>query len=134
MTEIKKITKIALLAYGIVNIIYGPMALFLPYFFVNLGIITPTTNPYSLRFGGGTLLGISIFAFLILIKKGWEWEKIKLAYEFLYYLLTMNIILEPTKLAFGTPTSLMIFQTIMDIIIMAILLVLGVYSYIKQRR
>ena len=134
MTEIKKITKIALLAYGIVNIIYGPMALFLPGFFVNLGIITPTTNPYSLRFGGGTLLGISIFAFLILIKKDWEWEKIKLAYEFLYYLLIMNIILEPTKLAFGTPTSLMISQTIMDIIIMSILLVLGVYSYIKQRR
>ncbi|UCC19568.1 MAG: hypothetical protein JSV62_15950 [Promethearchaeota archaeon] len=133
MTEIKKITKISLLAYGIVNIIYGPIALFLPDFFINLGVITSATNPYTLRFGGATLLGIAIFAFLILIKKEWEWEKIKLAYEFLYYLLIANIILEPTKLAFGTPSSMMIFQTIMDIIIMVALLVLGVYSYIKQR-
>lgn len=133
MTEIKKITKISLLAYGIVNILYGPIALFLPDFFINLGVMTSETNPYILRFGGATLLGISIFSFIILIKKDWEWEKIKLAYEFLYYLLIANIILEPTKLAFGTPSSLMIFQTIMDLIIMAVLLVLGVYSYIKQR-
>jgi hypothetical protein len=133
MTEIKKITKISLLAYAIVNIIYGPIGIFFPDFFITLGVSTPTTNPYILRFMGATLLGISIFAFIILIKKDWEWEKIKLAYEFLYYLLIVNIILEPTKLAFGTPTSLMISQTIMDIIIMVALLALGVYSYIKQR-
>jgi len=133
MTEIKKITKISLLAYGIVNIIYGPLGIFFPDFGIILGITTPTTNPYVLRFMGATLLGISIFAFIILIKKDWEWEKIKFAYEFLYYLLIANIILEPTKLAFGTPTSLMISQTIMDMIIMVALLVLGVYSYIKQR-
>lgn len=133
MTEVKKITKIALLAYGIVNILYGPMGLFFPDFFITLGVTTPTTNPYVLRFMGATLLGISIFCFLIVIKKDWEWEKINLAYEFLYYLLIANIILEPTKLLFGTPTGLMISQTIMDLVIMGILLVLGVYAYIKQR-
>ncbi len=134
MTEIKKITKISLLAYGIVNLLYGPMALFLPSFFVGLGVTTPTTNPYILRFAGATLLGVAIFAFLILIKKDWEWEKIKFGYEILYYLLIANLILEPTKLAFGTPTPIMISQTMMDIIIMSALLVLGVYSYFKQRK
>lgn len=133
MTEIKKITKISLLLYGIVNLLYGPMALFLPDFFIGLGVITPTTNPYTLRFGGATLLGIAIFAFLILIKKGWEWEKIKFGYEFMYYLLVANLILEPTKLLFGTPSFMLISQTIMDIIIMSALLVLGIYSYFKQR-
>ena len=118
MTEIKKITKISLLAYGIVNVLYGPMFLFLPEFFIIFGVTTPTTNPYILRFGGATLLGIAIFAFLILIKKEWEWEKVKLAYEFMYYLLIVNIILEPTKLTFGTPSTLMISQTFMDLIIM----------------
>ncbi|MFW9999074.1 MAG: hypothetical protein ACFE9Q_10550 [Candidatus Hodarchaeota archaeon] len=133
MTEIKKLTKISLLAVGIVNILYGPMLLFLPNLFINLGVITPTTNPYILRFGGATLLGMAIFAFVILIKKDWEWEKVKLAYAFLYYLLIANIILEPTKLVFSIPTNMMISQTIMDLIIMSVLLVLGVYSYIKQR-
>ncbi len=130
MTEIKKITKISLLAYGIVNILYGPMAIFFP---VPL-FIPSTTNPYNARFGGAVLLGIAIFSFLILIKKDWEWERIKLAYQFLYYLLVANIILEPTRLLFpATDLMMMISQTILDMIIMSTLLVLGVYSYFKQR-
>ncbi len=129
MTEIKKITKISLLAYGIVNILYGPMAIFLP---VPL-FIPATTNPFNVRYNGATLLGIAIFAFLILIRKNREWENVKLIYEFLYYLLIAMIILEPTRLLFPTPTPMMISQTIMDMIIMVALLVLGVYSYIKQR-
>jgi hypothetical protein len=48
--------------------------------------------------------------------------------------LVAMIILEPTRLLFGTPTEMMIMQTIMDMIIMLVLLVLGVISYIKQRR
>jgi len=134
MTEIKKITKIALLAYGIVNLIYGPISLFFPEFFIGLGVTTAETNPYALRFGGATLLGIAIFSILIALKKNWEWEKVKLAYVFLYYLLIANIIIEPTKLLFGTPSVLMISQTLMDIIIMVVLFILGVYSYIKQKK
>jgi hypothetical protein len=130
MTEIKKITKISLLAYGIVNILYGPMGIFFP---APL-FIPPTTNPFNVRYNGAVLLGIAIFAFLILIRKGREWENIKLIYEFLYYLLIAMIILEPTRLLFPTPTPMMISQTIMDMIIMSILLVLGVYSYFKQRK
>lgn len=130
MTEIKKITKIALLAYGIVNIIYGPVGLLFP---VPL-FITATTNPFNVRYNGATLLGIAIFCFLILLKKNRQWENIKLLYGFLYYLLVAMIILEPTRLLFGTPTDMMIMQTIMDEIIMWALLVLGVYSYIKQKR
>jgi hypothetical protein len=130
MTEIKKITKISLLLYGIVNIIYGPMGLFFP---VPL-FIDSTTNPFNVRYSGATLLGIALFCFLILLKKNQEWENIKLLYEYLYYLLVAMIILEPTRLLFGTPTEMMIMQTIMDMIIMLVLLVLGVISYIKQRR
>lgn len=133
MTEIKKITKVSLLIYGIVNIIYGPMALFFPNFFIDLGIWSPAIVPYSLRFGGATLLGIAIFCFIIVFRKNLEWEKAKLTYEFLYYLLILNLILEPEKLIYGTPTDLIVMQTIMDIIIMGAILVLGVFSYIKQR-
>jgi hypothetical protein len=129
MTEIKKLTKIALLAYGIVNIIYGPMGIFFP---VPL-FIPPTTNPFNVRYNGAVLLGIAIFSFLILIRKGWDWERIKLAYEFLYYLLIAMMILEPTRLLFPTPTPMMISQTIMDMIIMSALFVLGLIAYLKQR-
>ena len=130
MTEIKKITKISLLLYGIVNIIYGPVGLLFP---VPL-FIDSTTNPFNVRYNAATLLGIAIFCFLILLKKKREWENVKLLYEYLYYLLVAMMILEPTRLLFGIPTEMMIMQTIMDMIIMSVLLVLGVYSYIKQRR
>jgi hypothetical protein len=129
LTEVKKITKIALLAYGIVNIIYGPMGLLFP----SPLFVPPTTNPFNVRFQAATLLGIAIFCFLILIKKDREWESIKLLYGYLYYLLVAMMILEPTRLLFGTPTEMMISQTIMDMIIMSVLLVLGVYAYIKQQ-
>ena len=128
MSEIKKITKLSLLLYGIVNIIYGPIGLLFP---VPL-FIGSTTNPFNVRYNGAVLLGIAIFCFLILLKKDREWENIKLLYEYLYYLLLAMIILEPTRLLFGTPTEMMILQTTMDLIIMSVLLVLGVYSYIKQ--
>jgi len=129
MTEIKKITKISLLAYGIVNLIYGPMGLLFP----SPLFVTPTTNPFNVRYQGATLLGIAIFCFLILIKKDREWENVKLLYGYLYYLLVAMIFLEPTRLLFGTPTEMMISQTIMDMIIMSVLLVLGIIAYIKQR-
>ena len=129
MTEIKKITKIALLAYGIVNIIYGPVGLLFP----SPLFVPSTTNPFNVRYQAATLLGIAIFCFLILIKKDREWENIKLLYGYLYYLLVAMIILEPTRLLFGTPTEMMISQTIMDMIIMSVLLILGVISYIKQK-
>ena len=64
-----------------------------------------------------------------------EWEQIKFGYEFLYYLVIMNIVVEGGigLLMASTATPAAISQVVMDLILMSVVLVLGVYSYFKQR-
>ena len=90
------------------------------------------TNPYLLRLFGGVNLVSAIFAILMLRKK--EWEEIKLTFEYFIALLISTLILEATVFAILSPTS----QAVMishsfNITIEAVLLTLGIVSYIKQR-
>ncbi|MFW9789311.1 MAG: hypothetical protein ACFFE1_16690, partial [Candidatus Thorarchaeota archaeon] len=91
MTEIKTITKVALLAYGIVCLLYG----FLGIFFTSMmePMLGPM-DPFQPRLFGGVLIVIAIYAFLIIFKKDWEWENVKFGYLVLYSLLVSTIILE----------------------------------------
>jgi len=135
MTEIKKFTKISILAYGIVCLIFAVMLIF----FLDLWLLAvnmPTwLNEFHPRGFGGALLVVVIFAILVLVNKDWDWEKIKVAYVVVYTWLPINIIMEVSVTAIFLPTlsNELVSQIIMDIILMSILLVLGVYSYIKQR-
>ena len=135
MTEIKKFTKISILAYGIVCLIFAVMLIF----FLDLWLVAvnmPTwLNEFHPRGFGGALLVVVIFAILVLVNKDWDWEKIKVAYVVVYTWLPINIIMEVSVTAIFLPTlsNELVSQIIMDIILMSILLVLGVYSYIKQR-
>ena len=92
-------------------------------------------NPYHPRMFGGTLVVVVIFALLVLLNKDWDWEKIKFAYVLMYLWVPINIIMEGSLLAIYGPilSTAAITQNIMDIVIMSVLGVLGVYSYIKQR-
>lgn len=132
MTELKTITKISLVVYGLICLLNAIMLIFLLDQF-----ITPMTgwnNPLSPRQWGGALLGITIFAFLAVFRN-MEWEQIKFGYEFLYYLVIMNIVVEGGigLLMASTATPAAISQVIMDVILMSVVLVLGIYSYLKQR-
>jgi hypothetical protein len=135
MTEIKKITKISILAYGIVCLLFAVMLIF----FLDLWLVAvnmPTwLNEFHPRGFGGALLIVVVFAILVLINKDWDWEKIKVAYLVLYLWLPINIIMEVSVTAIYAPTlsNELISQLIMDVIIMSVLLVLGIYSYMKQR-
>ena len=63
MTEIQKITKVSLLAYGIVCLLYGILAIFL------LDMMVPILgpmDPFQPRLFGGVLFVIGIFNFLII--------------------------------------------------------------------
>lgn len=135
MTEVKKLTKIAILAYGGVSLFFGIMLTFLTdIFLANLN--EPTwQNPSHPRMFGGALFIVAIFAILVLLHKDWEWEKIKLAYEVLGIWLPINIAVEASLVAvfgsvFSTEATM---QSVMDIVIMSILLVLIVVAYVKQR-
>ena len=135
MTEIKKITKISILAYGIVSLIFAIMLIFLLDFWIAAVNMPTWLNEFHPRGFGGALLVVVIFAILVLVNKDWDWEKIKVAYVVVYTWLPINIIMEVSVTAIFLPTlsNELLSQIIMDTILMSILLVLGVYSYIKQR-
>ena len=135
MTEIKKITKISILLYGIVSLIFAVLLIFVTDFFLAALNMPTWQNPLHPRMFGGALFTVVIFALLVLLNKDWDWEKIKLAYEVLYLWLLINIIVEGSMVAFyGSVFSPeLVTQLIMDVIIMSVLLVLGIYSYMRQR-
>lgn len=135
MTEIKKITKISILAYGIVSLIFAVMLIFFLDAWRAMVNMPTWLNAYHPRLFGGALLVVVFFAILVLLKKDWEWEKIQVAFIVVYAWLPINIILEVSLTAIYAPTisNELLSQGIMDIIIMSTLLALGVYSYIKQR-
>jgi len=135
MTEIKKITKISILAYGSVSLIFAVMLVFFTDFFLTTFNMPNWQNPVHPRMFGGSMFIVVFFALLVLLNKDWDWEKIKLAYEVLYLWLPINIIMEGSMLAIysSVNSTEVVTQCIMDIIIMSVLFVLGIYSYMKQR-
>ena len=131
MTEILKVTKISLLLYGIVCVLYGALAVFFPSM---MEAFLGPMDPFQPRLFGGVLFVIAIFAFLMIIKKDWDWEYVKIAFLVIYALLISTIVLEGsvTALLFSTLSAEGISMHVMDVILMPVLLVLGLYSYMKQ--
>jgi len=135
MTEIKKLTKIAILAYGGVSLIFGILLVFLTDIFLATLNMPTWQNPAHPRMFGAALFLVTIFALLVLLHKDWDWEKIKFAYEILYLWAPINIIIEASVMAINFPllSTEVIFETILDITIMIVLLIIGIVAYIKQR-
>ena len=131
MTEIKLLTKIALVVDAIIWILFGTMFIFLYDMFLNP---EGWTNPYFTRMFGGVTYVSAIFAFLILRKK--EWEDIKIIFAYFIGIITSTLIIEISVLSiFGSTFSeSFILLGSSTIIIEAVLVVLGIVSYIKQRR
>lgn len=131
MTEIKTITKVSLLVYGIVCVLYGALAVF---FNDMMEPMLGPMDPFQPRLFGGVLFVITIYAILIVFKKDWDWESIKFGYLVLYSLLVSTIIMEGsvTALLFSTLSADAIGMHAFDLIIMPVLLILGIYSYMKQ--
>lgn len=136
MTEIKKITKISIAAYGVVCLIFAVMLIF----FLDLWLVAvnmPTwLNQFHPRGFGGALLVVVAFALLVLFNKDLDWEKIKFGYLLMYLWIAINIVMEISVsiLFVSEISSELLSQVIMDVILMSILLVLGVVSYYKQER
>jgi len=135
MTEIKKITKISILAYAIVCLSFAVLLIFFLDFWIVMVNMPTWLNQFHPRGFGGALLIVVLFALLVLFNKDWDWEKIKVAYMVLYSWLPINIILEVSMTAIYFPTLSieLVSQIVMDVILMSSLLVLGIYSYVKQK-
>ena len=131
MTEIKKLTKISLIALSIVYFIFGILLLFLTEIFV--GGLTGWTNPLSPRNFGGILILGAILAIFLLRKKEWEEIKIPFVFLFSFFIMTIPIELIVMIVYSSTVPAAAIAQTILNEIIMCSLFALGVVSYLKQR-
>jgi hypothetical protein len=129
MTEIKKLTKIALIVDAGIFLLFGTMLVFLYDMTLNY---EGWTNPFHVRAFGGILYVAALFAVIMLRKE--EWEEIKLAYIFLFSLCFPVIIIEAAILAAlgSTFTAAMVSQMIFDLIIICAKVALGIFAYMKQ--
>ncbi|MHA1930558.1 MAG: hypothetical protein ACTSV2_18445 [Candidatus Thorarchaeota archaeon] len=130
MTEIKKLTKIALIVDAVIFLIFGTMLVFLYDMTLNT---EGWTNPFHVRAFGGILYVAAIFAVIMLRKM--EWEEIKLPYTFLFSLCVPVIIVEAAILAMlgSTFVAATVSQMIFDLIIISGKLALGIVAYMKQK-
>ena len=129
MTEIKKLTKIALIVDAAIFLFFGTMLVFL--FDMTLNY-EGWTNPFHVRAFGGILYVAALFAVIMLRKT--EWEEIKLAYIFLFSLCFPVIIVEAAILAVlgSTFMAVTVSQMIFDLIIICAKVALGIVAYMRQ--
>jgi hypothetical protein len=129
MTEIKKLTKIALIVDAVIFLIFGTMLVFLYDMTLNT---EGWTNPFHVRAFGGILYVAAFYAVIMLRKT--EWEEIKLAYLFLFSLCFPVIIIEAAILvALGsTFLAATVSQMIFDLIIISAKVALGIVAYMRQ--
>lgn len=129
MTEIKKLTKIALIVDAVIFLLFGTMLVFLYDMTLNT---EGWTNPFHVRAFGGILYVAALYAIIMLRKT--EWEEIKLAYLFLFSLCIPVIIVEASILAVLGSTFLAatVSQMIFDLIIICGKVALGIVAYMKQ--
>jgi hypothetical protein len=130
MTEVKKFTKIVLLVDTIMWFLFGILLTFLYDMALNP---EGWTNPYLPKMFGGVNLVSAIFAILMLRKN--EWEEIKLTFAYFIGILLSTLSIEITVYitfysTFGASWRI---QAFLPITVEAVLLVLGIVSYIKQR-
>lgn len=130
MTEIKKITKITLIWYGVAGILFAIIYLILTDFYIVM-IEWPYYDPVMFWSLGGTMLVLGIASFMAAFKK--EWEEIKLFFLFtimwLIYFIIMNIF---TIALLGLPDMALMNQ-VMNVVLLTFNIVLAIISWIKQR-
>jgi hypothetical protein len=135
MTDIKKLTKIAILAYGAVSLIFGIFLFFFTDIFIASLNMPTWQNPAHPRMFGAALFIVVIYALLVLLKKDLEWENIHVAFLVMFSWLPLNILAELVTFALYAPilSPQAVSETILDITIMSALFVLNLIAYIKQR-
>ena len=131
MTEIKKITKITLLWYGVAGILFAFFYIVLTDFYAWGLMQWPYNDPVSFWSLGGSLLILGITSLLAFFKK--EWEEIKLflllMIMWVIYFIIMDII---AVVLLGLPDTPMLFM-MTNIFLLSFNLVLGIICWIKQR-
>ena len=133
MTEVRMLTKIALLAYGIVCLLFGFMyVLFADTLIAALAPAGWELNVLHPRVLGGFLVVIGFFDILMIINKNWDWENIKVAHMALFAFIVPMILGQILVLALLPTTPAFVNEMFFEIPLESVLLILGIISYLKQ--
>jgi hypothetical protein len=131
MTEIKKITKITLLWYGVAGLLFALSYLVLTDFFAWQLMQWPYNDPVSFWSLGISLLVLSIASLMAAFKK--EWKEIRLFFVVMIMWITaaliMDIFIVTLLNLLATPMMFMV----VNIVLLAFNLVMGILSWMKQR-
>ncbi|MFW9830038.1 MAG: hypothetical protein ACFFEY_20895 [Candidatus Thorarchaeota archaeon] len=131
MTEIKKITKIALIYYTIAGFLFAFMFIVLTDFTMNF-MQWPYNDPINFWFQGGTMLVMAITTLLALFIK--EWERIKLFFFLIIIWDLMVLIMDIVAVAILNFPQTPFLTMITFIIILTFNLVIGLVSWMTQRK
>lgn len=131
MTDIKKITKITLLWYGVAGLLFAFMYLVISDFYFYTIVQWPYNDPVGFWISGGVLLVLGITALMAIFKK--EWEEIKLFFLFSMMWLAYMIIIDIIAVAILNFPETPLMTMITNIILLTFNLVLGTICWIKQR-
>ena len=131
MTEIQKLTKICLLLDVLAGFVFAFLYLVIPDIYVYDLTQWPFNDPMYFRLFGGTMLVLGIASLMAYFKK--EWEEIKLFFELGLMWQIMVLILNIFELAMLPLPAMSLTNTIVNTILVAIYLVLGIYCWMKQK-
>ena len=131
MTEIKKITKITLIWYGVAGLLFAFMYLVISDFYFYTIVQWPYYDPVGFWISGGIMLVLGITAIIAIFKK--EWEEIKLFFLFSMMWLAYMIIMDIVAVAILSIPETPLMTMITNIILLTFNLVLGIICWMKQR-
>jgi len=131
MTEIQKLTKISLLLDVLAGFVFAFLYLVIPDIYIYDLTQWPFNDPIYFRLFGGTLLVLGLASLMAYFKK--EWEEVKLFYELALMWLGMVIIINIFELVMLPLPVMSLTNTLVNTILVAIYLILGIYCWMKQR-
>ncbi|MBY9019647.1 MAG: hypothetical protein KGD67_01220 [Candidatus Lokiarchaeota archaeon] len=131
MTEIKKITKIALIWYGVAGLLFAFSYLVLTEIFAWTIMQWPYNDPVTFWSMGISLLAFGIGSLMAYFKK--EWEEIKLLFVVMLMWVLMSLIMDIFIVTLLNLLATPMMFMIVNIVLLAFNLVLGIYSWMKQR-
>ena len=131
MTEIQKLTKISLLLDVLASFIFAFLYLVIPDIYIYDLTQWPFNDPIYFRLFGGTLLVLGLASLMAYFKK--EWEEVKLLYELALMWLGMVTIINIFELVMLPLPVMSLTNTLVNTILVAVYLILGIYCWMKQR-
>ena len=128
MTEIKKLTKIVMIYYGIAGVLFSLLYLI----FIDIQLANwPWPDPVPFWAMGSSMLVLAIASFLAFFRR--EWGEIRIYFEIMIMQGIGSILMDIAIVVVVPLNEAVMSQMIFNFIILSFNLIIGLLVYIKQR-